>query len=109
MPVTYINKGNKIYFLHHEKTKTGKPRYYFSMKDEGNLMEKIPLRKDKYHHDLVITSRLNLAGEAKRNRRSVAGDGWPTVLTVLSKKTALIVGSHRSASSPSESNQDPRR
>ena len=42
MPVTYKNKGNKIYYLHHEKTKTGKPRYYFSMKDEGNLMEKIP-------------------------------------------------------------------
>jgi len=50
MPVTYKNKGNKIYYLHHEKTKTGKPRYYFSMKDEGNLMEKIPEGYEIYEH-----------------------------------------------------------
>ena len=50
MPVTYKNKGNKIYYLHHEKTKTGKPRYYFSMKDKGNLMEKIPEGYEIYEH-----------------------------------------------------------
>ena len=50
MPVTYKNKGNKIYFLHHEKTKTGKPRYYFSMKDKGNLMENIPEGYEIYEH-----------------------------------------------------------
>jgi len=50
MPVTYTNKGKKIYYLHHGKTKTGKPRYHFSMKDKDNLMEKIPEGYEIYEH-----------------------------------------------------------
>lgn len=50
MPITYMNKGKKIYYLHHGKTKTGKPRYHFSMKDKGNLMEKIPEGYEIYEH-----------------------------------------------------------
>ena len=50
MPVTYTNKGKKIYYLHLRKTKNGKPSYYFSMKDKGNLMEKIPEGYEIYEH-----------------------------------------------------------
>ncbi len=50
MPVTYTNKSKKTYYLHHGKTKTGKPRYHFSMKDKGNLMEKIPEGYEIYEH-----------------------------------------------------------
>ena len=50
MPVKYINKGKKTYYLHQGKTKTGKPKYYFSMKDKGNLVEKIPGGYKIYEH-----------------------------------------------------------
>jgi hypothetical protein len=42
MPVTYINRKEDIYYLHKGKTKTGKPKYFFSKKRNNNLVEKIP-------------------------------------------------------------------
>ena len=45
-----MNKRKRIYYLHRGKTKTGKPRYHFSMKDKGDLMEKIPEGFEIYEH-----------------------------------------------------------
>ena len=42
MPVEHINRKGQKYYLHQGVTKTGKPKYFFSMKNEGNLVEKIP-------------------------------------------------------------------
>ena len=42
MPIEYINRKEKKYYLHQGKTKTGKPRYFFSLKTEGKLVEEIP-------------------------------------------------------------------
>lgn len=42
MPIEYINRQEKKYYLHQGKTKTGKPRYFFSLKTEGKLVEEIP-------------------------------------------------------------------
>ena len=42
MPVEYKNRKDKNYYLHVGKTKTGKPKYYFSMKKEGELPDGIP-------------------------------------------------------------------
>lgn len=42
MPVEYKNRKGKNYYLHVGKTKTGKPKYYFSMKAEGELPDTIP-------------------------------------------------------------------
>lgn len=42
MPVEYVNRREDIYYLHQGKTKTGKPKYYFSLKKDGNLVESIP-------------------------------------------------------------------
>ncbi len=42
MEITYENRNGDIYYLHGGETKTGKPKYFFSKKDEGNLLEKIP-------------------------------------------------------------------
>ncbi|KPA17489.1 hypothetical protein MHK_002289 [Candidatus Magnetomorum sp. HK-1] len=50
MPVTYTNKKRKKYYLHHGKTKTGKTKYHFLMKDNGNLVEKIPEDFEIYEH-----------------------------------------------------------
>jgi hypothetical protein len=42
MSIQYINRKEQIYYLHQGITKTGKPKYFFSMKAEGNVLEAIP-------------------------------------------------------------------
>ena len=42
MSVQYINRKDKAYYLHQGKTKTGKAKYFFSLKSEGNLVDSIP-------------------------------------------------------------------
>ena len=42
MAVTYTNRKGRTYYLHQGVTKTGKPRYYFSRDEGGNLIDKIP-------------------------------------------------------------------
>ncbi|EKU97016.1 hypothetical protein Lepto7375DRAFT_1050 [Leptolyngbya sp. PCC 7375] len=42
MTITYTNRSLQTYYLHQGTTKTGKPKYFFSKKSEGNLVEQIP-------------------------------------------------------------------
>ncbi|HWT81635.1 MAG TPA: hypothetical protein VN648_22820 [Candidatus Methylomirabilis sp.] len=42
MPVTHVIRYRDMYYLHVGRTKTGKPRYWFSTKAEGDLVESIP-------------------------------------------------------------------
>ena len=42
MSLKYINRKNQEYYLHQGITKTGKPKYYFSMKKKGTLTDVIP-------------------------------------------------------------------
>jgi hypothetical protein len=42
MPITHTNAKERIYYLHQGTTKTGKPKYYFSMTSEGTLADSIP-------------------------------------------------------------------
>ncbi|WP_165233980.1 hypothetical protein [Aquisphaera insulae] len=42
MPVTHKNRMDQVYYLHAGTTKTGKPRYWFSMKADGELAVAIP-------------------------------------------------------------------
>ena len=42
MAIQYTNRKGQTYYLHQGTTKTGKPKYYFAMKDEGNLVDTIP-------------------------------------------------------------------
>ena len=42
MPITYTNAKGKTSYLHQGTTKTGKPKYHFSMQSEGTLAEAIP-------------------------------------------------------------------
>ena len=42
MPITYVNAKGQTYYLHQGTTKTGKPKYHFAMKSEGNLAASIP-------------------------------------------------------------------
>ncbi len=50
MTVQYTNRKSKSYYLHQGKTKTGKPRFHFSMKNIGNLAEEIPDGYEIYEH-----------------------------------------------------------
>ena len=42
VPITYTNFKGKNYYLHEGKTKTGKSKYTFSLKNEGFLVKTIP-------------------------------------------------------------------
>ena len=42
MPITHTNAKGKTYYLHQGTTKTGKPKYHFSMQHAGTLAESIP-------------------------------------------------------------------
>jgi hypothetical protein len=50
MPITHINAKGKTYYLHQGTTKTGKPKYHFSPKLEGNLVAAIPDGYEIYEH-----------------------------------------------------------
>lgn len=50
MPVTHTNRRGQTYYLHAGTTKTGKPRYWFSMKDDGDLVEVIPAGHEVYEN-----------------------------------------------------------
>ena len=42
MTVTHTNRKGKIYYLHQGTTKTGKPKYFFALRDEGDLVDAVP-------------------------------------------------------------------
>jgi hypothetical protein len=42
MPVKHVNCKRQTYFLHEGKTKTGKPKYFFSKDAEGTLLDAVP-------------------------------------------------------------------
>jgi hypothetical protein len=42
MPVTHVNRKEESYYLHVGTTRTGKPRYWFSRKTDGDLAEALP-------------------------------------------------------------------
>jgi hypothetical protein len=50
MTVEYVNRKGRKHYLHEGKTKTGKPKYFFSMKTEGNLVDAIPDDYEIYEH-----------------------------------------------------------
>src|SRR5215472_15091192 len=50
VPITHINAKGKTYYLHQGTTKTGKPKYHFSMQSEGQLAESIPVGFEIYEN-----------------------------------------------------------
>ena len=42
MPVEYVNRKGQTYYLHQCTTKTGKPKYVFSMKQAAHRVDTIP-------------------------------------------------------------------
>jgi len=50
MPVTYKNRRGKTYYLHEGRTKTGKHKYHFSLKNKGEFVDEIPDGYEIYEH-----------------------------------------------------------
>ena len=50
MAYTHTNRKDKIYYLHQGKTKTGKPKYYFSQSDKGDTINSIPNGYEVYEN-----------------------------------------------------------
>jgi len=44
MAITHVNTKGKTYYLHQGVTKTGKPKYHFTMKSELNIFPIYGLR-----------------------------------------------------------------
>ena len=42
MVVKHVNRKGQTFYLHETRTKTGKPKYFFSMKDQGQLAGSMP-------------------------------------------------------------------
>jgi hypothetical protein len=42
MAITYVNRKGNTFYLHQGVTKKGNPKYYFSQKNDGELVETIP-------------------------------------------------------------------
>lgn len=50
MAIEHINRRGRKHYLHEGKTKTGKPKYFFSMKSEGNLIDTLPSGYEIYEN-----------------------------------------------------------
>lgn len=50
MAIQYTNRQGKTYYLHQGVTKKGNPKYYFSMKSEGDLVDEIPAGFEIYEN-----------------------------------------------------------
>ena len=50
MPIEHVNRRGDTFYLHQGTTKTGKPKYFFSRKQEGTLTEAIPAGYEVYEN-----------------------------------------------------------
>lgn len=50
MAVTHTNRRGKTYYLHQGKTKSGNPKYFFALDDEGELVDDIPAGYEVYEN-----------------------------------------------------------
>jgi hypothetical protein len=50
MAIIHVNVKGKTYYLHQGTTKTGKPKYHFAMKSDGDLAEGIPAGFEIYEN-----------------------------------------------------------
>jgi len=50
MAVQYANRKRMTYYLHEDSTKTSDSRYFFSTKNEGNLVDTLPKGYEIYEH-----------------------------------------------------------
>lgn len=76
MSVTFINRYRSTYYLHVGTTRTGKPKYWFSMKSEGDLADSIPEGYEVYENpDAQVFLRKKLPQVITPEEVAVVRDG----------------------------------
>lgn len=50
MAIEHVNRRGQTYYLHQGQTKTGKPKFFFSMKSEGSLVNTVPKGYEIYEN-----------------------------------------------------------
>jgi hypothetical protein len=75
MPITYTNRKDVTYYLHRGQTKSGKPRYFFSRKDQGDLVDELPAGFEIRESPKDVDCRLDV----KPDSITVYGRVGPTV------------------------------
>src|SRR5215217_7846918 len=50
MVIEHVNRRGDTYYLHRGKTKTGKPKFFFSRKREGTLADSVPTGYEVYEN-----------------------------------------------------------
>jgi hypothetical protein len=48
MAIQYTNRRGQTYYLHYAMTRAGKPSYFFSLNDQGNLVDALPWGYEPY-------------------------------------------------------------
>lgn len=97
MALAYVNEKGETYYLHRGVTKTGKPKFYFSKKDSGELADKLPRGFEIYEtpNGQVLlrkkTRPLISEQEIKLVKQGVAKLARLKYFKVEAKKNALLV------------------
>lgn len=50
MAVTHTNRKGITYYLHQGTTRTGKPKYFFAQRADGDLVEVLPVGYEIYEN-----------------------------------------------------------
>lgn len=97
MGIEHISRTGKTYYLHAGTTKTGKPKYFFSLKQAGELVDTIPDGFEVYENidgqvflrkipkQIITLNELMLVETALREQ----GEVWEYQAEI--KKNAIIV------------------
>ena len=76
MPVTHVNRHRDTYYLHVGTTKANKPKYWFSMKTDGVLVDSIPEGYEVYENpDAQVFLRKTLPTLITAEEVAVVRDG----------------------------------
>lgn len=103
MSFQHINRKGKTYFLHRGVTKTGKSKYYFSKKSDGELCDAVPAGFEVYEnpHAQVFCRRiqpkviLDIEVECVEQCLKSLGKGGRTLVDVKGKDIVIYEGDHR--------------
>lgn len=97
MPIQHVNRKGDTYFLHQGKTKTGKVKWFFSTKAEGEFAESIPEGYEIYENPNAqvflrkIVPQLVWPEEIEAVERGIRELAKVTHFIVEPKKNAIIV------------------
>jgi len=90
MPITHKNRNGDLYYLKRKLSKTGKPRYFFSKKVDGDLPTKIPEGFEVYENpNAQVFLRRKLQSKIKSDEIALCKNLLPQICDINTR--SLIV------------------